>query len=258
MSSPLVRVERAGAVVRVILNDPERRNPLSYAMVRSLVTVLREADVDPAVRVVVLQGAGDHFSAGADLKEFAEELRQPAGRHWETGGLWQELFGLLPALRTPVIAAVRGYALGGGCGLVAASDLALAADDARFGFTEIRVGLFPLLVLPALQRTVGLRRAMELALTGAVLDAAEAARIGLVTRVVPRDSLDRTTEELAEVLAGYSPEALALGRRLFWAVADLDYGAALHLARSMRVLYFASEGVREGVQAFVDRRSPRW
>ncbi len=258
MSGPPVRVEREGPAAHLVLNDPDRRNPLSYEMVRHLIAALREADADPGVRVVVVRGAGEHFSAGADLQEFAAELRQAAGRHWESGGLWQELFTLLPALRKPVVAAVQGYALGGGCGLVAACDLALAADDARLGFTEIRVGLFPLLVLPALQRAVGLRKAMELALTGAILDAPEAARIGLVTRVVPRTGLLAAAGEVAALLAGYSPQALALGRRVFWAAADLDYAAALQLARAMRVLYFASDDLREGVQAFVERRPPRW
>lgn len=255
--APPVLVERSGTIVRLTLNDPQRRNALSYAMVAALLDALRRADADPQIRVVQLRGAGEHFSAGADLKEFAAELGEPAVRHWESGAPWEELFACLPALSKPVIAAVHGYALGGGCGLVAASDLAIASDDAQLGFTEIRVGLFPLLVLPALQRVVGVRRALELALTGAIIDAAEAARIGLVNRVVPRADLAAGADDLASRLASVSPEAVRLGKRFFWTAADLPYGAALALARSVRALYFTSPELREGVQAFLDKRERR-
>ncbi len=246
-----------GALARVTLNDPARRNALSYRMVEALIGTLRRADGDQRVRVVVVQGAGEHFSAGADLSEFGAELDRPAVRHWESGALWEELFTLLPTMSKPVLAAVRGYALGGGCGLVAACDLVVAAEDARLGMPEINVGLFPLLVLPALRRAVGDRKARELALTGAVVDGVEAARIGLVHRAVPPGDLDAAATAMAGELAKKGPEAVRLGKHVFYATADMTYPQALAFARSLRVTYLLSEGLREGVEAFLAKRKPR-
>ncbi len=247
-----------GALARATLNDPARRNALSYRMVQELIDVLRRADGDDQIRVVLLQGAGEHFSAGANLQEFAAELDRPAVRHWESGAVWEELFALIPAMSKPVVAAVRGYALGGGCGLVAACDLVVAAEDARLGMTEINVGLFPLLVLPALRRAVGDRKARELALTGTVIDGVEAARIGLVHRAVPPGELDATAVAMARDLAEKGPEAVRLGKHILMATADMTYPQALAFARSFRVTYLLSGGLREGVQAFLAKRKPRW
>jgi methylglutaconyl-CoA hydratase len=254
----LVRVERAGAVARAILNDPDRRNAMSYAMIGDLVATLQELDTDSGVRAVVLAGAGESFSAGANLREFAAELSQNAARHWESAALWEQLFSLVPTMAKPVVAAVRGYALGGGCGLVALCDIAVASDDAKLGMTEINVGLFPLLVLPALQRAVGHRRARELSLTGDIIDAAEAHRIGLVHRVVPGDQLGSAADEVAAALAGRSPEAIKLGKHVLATTQDMTYPQALAFARSLRVTYLLSEGLREGVEAFVNKRKPQW
>ncbi len=246
-----------GALARVTLNDPARRNALSYRMVQALIDALRRADGNHQIRVVILQGAGEHFSAGADLAEFAAELDRPAVRHWESGALWEDLFTLLPTMSKPVLAAVRGYALGGGCGLVAACDLVVAAEDARLGMPEINVGLFPLLVLPALRRAVGDRKARELALTGAVVDGVEAARIGLVHRAVPPGDLDATATAMAGELAKKGPEAVRLGKHVLHATADMTYAQALSFARSLRVTYLLSAGLREGVEAFRAKRKPR-
>jgi methylglutaconyl-CoA hydratase len=158
----------------------------------------------------------------------------------------------------PVVAAVQGYALGGGCGLVALCDIAVAADDAKLGMTEINVGLFPLLVLPALQRAVGHRRARELSLTGAIIDAAEAHRLGLVNRVVPGAQLAVAAGEVATALAARSPEAIRLGKHVLATTQDMTYPQAIAFARSVRVTYLLSEGLREGVEAFVNKRTPKW
>jgi enoyl-CoA hydratase/carnithine racemase len=258
MAAGLVRVERVGPVARAILNDPERRNAMSYSMISELVAAFRDLDADPEVRAVVLTGAGEHFSAGADLREFAAELKQNAARHWESGALWEQLFSFVPAMAKPVVAAVQGYALGGGCGLVALCDLAVASDDAKLGMTEINVGLFPLLVLPALQRAVGERWARELALTGAIIDAAEAHRIGLVNRLVSRAQVPAAALELAAALASRSPEAIRLGKHVLATTQDMTYAQAIAFARSARVTFLLSEGLREGVEAFVSKRTPKW
>jgi methylglutaconyl-CoA hydratase len=245
-------------IARITLNAPEQRNALTYAMVRELITALRQAEADDSVRVVLLSGAGKHFSAGGNLQEFAAEIENPAFYHWQSGDLWEELFTLIPRLTKPVVAAVRGYALAGGTGLAALCDLTLASDEAKFGLTEINIGLFPLIVLPALRRAVGDKKALELALTGAIIEAAEAASIGLVNRVAPEVELDETALALARDLAGKSPQALQLGKRLFWDTAGMTYEQALAHGRSIRVNYMLSEDLREGIAAFKEKRKPKW
>lgn len=258
VSEETVRYQVEERIARVTLNTPERRNALNYASVLALMAALRRAEADPEVRTVLLSGAGDHFSAGGDLKEFADELEEPALRHWEEGATWEALFGLVPAMTKPVIAAVQGYALAGGCGLVALSDLAIAADDARLGTTEIRIGIFPLLILPALRRAVGEKKALEMALTGQMIDAPEALSIGLVNRVVPRNELEQASLALARQLASLGPGALRLGKHCFYATADMSYPEALAFARSLRVSFMLSDDLREGVNAFLNKRKPDW
>lgn len=254
----LVLHETIGHVTRLTLCNPEKRNAMDYAMVHALTSALREVDADSGVRAAVISGAGDHFSAGGDLKEFAEELKLPAYDHWRAAEAWIELFRLVPAMRVPVIAAVQGYALAGGCGLVALCDMAIAADDAQLGTTEVRIGLFPMIILPALRRVVGERKALEMALTGRIMDAQEALQMGLVNRVVPREALLNEAMELATNLADKGPTAIALGKRLFYATADMSYEESLEFARNIRVVYMLGDDVAEGVDAFLHKRKPDW
>lgn len=258
MSEAKILIQTEGAVARLRLNAPEQRNALTYDMVRELIAALRRADDEAPVRAVLLEAAGDHFSAGGNLREFAAEVTEPALQHWESGGLWEELFSLVPQMKKPVVGAVQGYALAGGCGLAALCDLVVAAGDAQFGMTEIRIGLFPLLVLPAMRRAVGDKKALELALTGVIFDAAEALRIGLVNRVVPRAELEAQALALAQELAAKSPAALQLGKRLFWETAGMTYAQALAFARSLRVSYMLSDDLQEGIAAFLEKRKPNW
>jgi methylglutaconyl-CoA hydratase len=245
-------------IARITLNDPDQRNAFTYAMVSDLIAALRQAEADDSVRVVLLAAAGKHFSAGGNLREFAAEIDQPAFYHWQSGALWEELFSLPPQMTKPVVAAVQGYALAGGCALAALCDLAVAADEAQFGMTEIKIGLFPLVVLPALRRAVGDKKALELSLTGAIFDAQEALRIGLVNRVAPGAELEESALALARELAEKSREALHLGKRLFWDTAGMTYAQALSYGRSLRVNYMLSEDLREGIAAFMEKRKPNW
>ncbi len=185
-NEPLILKERTGRVALLTLNNPDKRNAMTYAMVEALTAALQEVDADQEVRAVIIAGAGESFSAGGDLKEFASELEMQAYQHWQAADPWIALFRLVRTMRVPVIAAVHGYALAGGCGLVALCDMALAADDAKLGTTEIRIGLFPMIIFPALRRVVGERKALEMALTGNMYNAEEALRMGLVNQVVPK------------------------------------------------------------------------
>lgn len=258
MSEAKILYQTEDRIAGITLNDPDQRNALTYAMVSELIAALRQAESDDSVRVVLLAAAGKHFSAGGNLREFAAEIDQPAFYHWESGALWEELFSLIPQMTKPVVAAVRGYALAGGTGLAALCDLTLASAEAKFGLTEINIGLFPLIVLPAVRRAVGEKKALELALTGAIIEAGEAASMGLVNRVVPETELDEAALALARDLAAKSPQALHLGKRLFWDTAGMTYEQALSHGRSIRVNYMLSEDLREGIAAFKEKRKPNW
>src|SRR5438105_34268 len=152
----------SGHIATVTLNNPRKRNPLSTPLIAELAQALRRCDENDQVGVVILTGAGESFSAGADLQEFSESLASGSVEHWTSGGPWAELVRLVPAMGKPVIASVRGHALAGGCGLVALCDMAIATTHASFGTPEINIGLFPLFIFPALIRAIGRRNALDL------------------------------------------------------------------------------------------------
>lgn len=252
-----VIVEVADHVARVTLNRPERRNALSWTMVRELRRVLDTLAADRDVRVVVLTGAGDAaFCAGADLTGMADgaghlELHESRG---ELAGVFRQLWHL----GKPTIARVRGYALAGGMGLALACDLVIAADDAQFGTPEIDVGLWPFMITVPLVRSMPPKKALELMMTGRRVSAEEAERIGFVTRVVPVDQLDAAVDELAATLASKSPAVMRLGRDSFYAVWDQSAEDALRLLHPMLTVTTGSEDTAEGLAAFVEKRVPRW
>jgi methylglutaconyl-CoA hydratase len=258
MGNELILQERLGRVARLKLNNPGKRNAMTYAMVEALISALEEVDADNEARALIIAGAGDNFSAGGDLKEFASELEMRAYQHWQAADPWIALFRLVRSMRIPVIAAVHGYALAGGCGLVALCDMAFAADDAKVGTTEIRIGLFPMIIFPALRRVVGERKALEMALTGKIYDAEDALRMGLVNELVARRDLPDAALELATSLAAKGPAAMAMGKRLFYSTTDMSYEEALEFARNIRVAYMLADDVSEGVDAFLNKRKPNW
>ena len=254
MESSLLEVRRAGRVSIITLNRPEQRNPLSTALLRDLATVLREGDVDDGIGAFVLTGAGRSFSAGADLQEFSALLSEPAPVHWDDGAVWADLMTLMPQLAKPIVAAVNGHALAGACGLVALCDMALAAEDAVFGLPEINIGLFPLFIMPALLRTIGRRHTLDLALSGRTIGADEAARMGLVTRVVAAEQLMPEAMALAGDLAAKKSGAMRMGRHALNVMAEMQYGEAIHFARAIRGAFFGSAELRAGIDGFLTAR----
>lgn len=252
-----VRAEREGRVLRLTLSRPERRNALSLDLTVALTQALREADLDNEVGAIVLRGEGKDFCAGADIEEFTTYRGRSAPDVEREGRVLVQLMQTAWRLRTPLVAAVHGNALGGGCGLVAMSHMAVAASDARLGTTEIRLGLFPLAILPAVVHAVGPRRALEMGLTGRIVSAQEAERYGLVTEVVESDALDARSMSLAADLAAKSPVAIAVGLDGYRAA--VTYGAhALDMENLLRVVAFLSDDLKEGAQAFLDKRRPDW
>ena len=252
-----VRYDATAGIARITIDREARRNALSWAIVRELRAAVARAKADADVRVVVLTGAGERaFCAGADLSGMADGAGF-VDLHDGRGEL-AELFRDLYALGKPTIARVRGFALAGGFGLALACDLVVAADDAVFGTPEVDVGLWPHMITVPLIRAMAPKRALELMLTGRRVDAAEAERLGFVTRVVPAAELDAAVDELAAALAARSPVAVRLGRDAFYAVWDQTVDVSLRLLHPMLTVTASTEDAAEGIAAFTEKRPPRW
>lgn len=253
-----VTYEVQSRVAAITLNQPEKRNPLNDAMTADLIAALGQAEASDQVTAILLTGAGESFCAGGDLREFQQFRSRPSLDVYEGGYGTRDLFKLLGALRKPVIGAINGPAFGGGCGLACACHITLASEKARFGTTEVRLGLFPLVILPAVRRAVGDRKAMEMGLTGQILSAEEARAAGIASRVVPHESLASEARALAESVASFSPLALRLGLEAFIHTTDMDMEKAIDYLNTLRVLAFQSEDLHEGATAFLEKRPPQW
>ena len=252
-----VRYEVVGSIARVTIDRPERRNAMSFGVMEGLRDSVAAAKADDGVRVLVLTGEGEKaFCAGADLGSGG--IADGASAAHEGRGVLAEVFRDMGALGKPTIARVRGYALAGGFGLALACDFVVAADDAQFGTPEVNVGLWPYMITVPLVRSMPPKRVLELMMTGRRVDAAEAERIGFVTRVVPVDELDAAVDELSATLASKSPLILRWGRESFYRTLDMDPDDALAYLQAMLTITSASEDTAEGVAAFAEKRAPEW
>jgi len=248
-------VEGHDGVALVTIDRPEARNALSFALLAELADVLEDLDRDGRTRVAILTGAGDRaFAAGADIVELADQTpeRLRAEGHFDT---WDRL----GAIGIPLIAAVRGFALGGGCELAMTCDLIVAGDDAQFGQPEIRIGVMPGAGgTQRLTRAIGTARAMELVLTGRTMPAAEAYAAGLVTSVVPAAETVEAAVDMADRIAAMPPRAVRAAKRSVLAAAELPLHAGLRAEREAFFDLFATEDQREGMRAFQQKRPPTW
>ena len=237
------------------LNRPQARNALSAPLMTALETALDAIEADPAIHVAVIAGAGPAFCAGHDLREVRG--MDPAGL---TALFTQcsRLMQRITALRVPVIARVHGIATAAGCQLVATCDLAIAADTARFATPGVNIGLFCSTPMVALSRAVGRKAAMEMLLTGDMLDAHRAAALGLVNSAVPEADLDAAVRSLARCIAARSPAAVRIGKPAFYQQADLPLAEAYALAAATMVRNMAEADTAEGIDAFLARRPPVW
>jgi enoyl-CoA hydratase/carnithine racemase len=253
--------DHAGAVARITINRPERRNAMSWGVMTGLREALAAAKADPDVRVVVLTGAGDEaFCAGADLGGMGGGHGADDGflATHESRGILADMFQDLWHLGKPTVARVQGWAMAGGFGLALACDLVVASDRARFGAPEINVGLWPYMITVPLMRSMPPKKALELMLTGRVVDAAEAERIGFVNQVVAHADLDDAVDELAATLASKSPAVMLLGRQAFYGVWDMAATDALPHLHAMLTLTNQTDDAAEGISAFLEKRPPRW
>ena len=258
-----VLVERDGPTLRLVINRPERRNAMTWGVVAGLRAGVRRAAADPAVRVVVVTGAGDEaFCAGADLSGMAPEHAgggtDAFAETHEARGQLARLFEDLWHLGKPTVARVQGWAMAGGLGLALACDLVVASERARFGAPELNVGLWPYMVTVPMVRSMPPKKALELMMTSRVVDAAEADRIGFVTKVVPHDELDAAVADLAAVLASKPPGAMRTGRDSFYAVWDAPAGEALAHLHALLTVTSQTAEAHEGIAAFAAKRRPAW
>ena len=255
-----IAAERVGSVLRLTIDNPPA-NLLSVAVMESLRAELDAAAADEAIRVVVIAAAGRLFSAGHDLKEMTAHRSDPDGGKSffeRTFALCSRVMQSVVNLPKPVIAEVDGVATAAGCQLVASCDLAVASDRSRFGVNGIDVGLFCSTPAVALTRAVSGKHAMEMLLTGEMIDAATALEFGLVNRVVPRERLTDTVNDYASRIVAKSPTAVKLGKRAVQAQARLDLPGAYDHASRVMVENMLAADAEEGINAFFEKRAPKW
>ena len=244
--------ETRGDAAWITLDQPERRNALSDAMVADLLAHLRRAMADPAVRVVVLTGSGPAFCAGADLKAggigVASAAENPFVQVMQT--IWDA--------PKPVIGRVNGHAFGGGVGLAAACDITVAADSATFAFSEVRVGVIPAMISVVVIPKLGVQNTMWLFLTGERFPAARAAALGLIHRAVPAADLDAAVEEVIGMIRLGGPIAIREAKQLVRRIPTLPMHEGFAYAAAKVAELFASEEAAEGMRAFAEKRKPRW
>ncbi|GAC56254.1 putative enoyl-CoA hydratase [Gordonia hirsuta DSM 44140 = NBRC 16056] len=239
----------------VTLAEPRRRNPLSEQTMREATRLLRELSADERVRVIVIDAEGPAFSAGHDLAEVHGATRERQDQIFQACA---ELMSVIHQIGQPVIAQVQGMALAAGCQLVATCDLAVAADDARFSTPGVRIGLFCSTPMVPLTRAIGRKRAMEMLLTGEMIDAATAVDWGLINRAVPAGELAGTVHELATRIADASSHTLAIGKRAFYEQIDVTEPEAYRLMTQTMAANAVSCDAQEGIGAFLDKRTPVW
>ena len=254
-----LRIERRGAVQWLTIDREERRNAINDTVLEGIMTGIRGAMRDiPDCRAIVLTGAGDRaFCAGADLKRTGED-RPFQIDHRDPATLMGDLLRLVDRCPIPLVGRVNGHAMAGGFGLAAMCDMVVAAETARFGMPEARIGVWPMMISVCVSRVLPYRRMMEMMITGEPIDAAEAHAIGFVNHVVPRDGLDAKTNWLLDRILKSSPTAIRRGKHVVRAIADLGFREALVLAESNAGLMGTSEDAREGIAAFNGKRPPEW
>jgi len=254
MSYETILVEKRGAVTLVTLNRPQALNALNSTVLAELIDAFAAYDADPEQRCLVLTGSEKAFAAGADIKEMSGQgFAEMYGSNFFAG--WEKV----TATRKPWIAAVAGYALGGGCEVAMMADFIIAADNAKFGQPEIKLGVTPGMGgSQRLTRAIGKAKAMEMCLTGRMMDAAEAERAGLVARVVPVADLVGEALKTAETIAGMAPLAAIANKEMVNAAFETTLAQGILFERRLFHGLFGTEDQKEGMSAFVEKRAAAW
>lgn len=238
-------------VLTLTLNRPEKRNAISVEMLDGLAESLARAELDAAVRVVAIRGAGKDFCAGADLDELLASVDRSLAENEQAALRLGEIFLVLRRLPKPAVAIVHGRALAGGAGLATACDLVVAAASASFGYPEIGRGFVPAMVMTILRRTVGEKRAFELVATGRTISASEALAMGLISRTIPDDTFEADLALLLGQLASQSPTAFALTKQLFTGLDERTFEEGILLGARVNALSRATPDFRQAIAAFL-------
>jgi methylglutaconyl-CoA hydratase len=246
-----------GGIATITLNRPEKRNALSYELIEDLLAALSEVTKSKAL-VLLLTGAGKAFSSGMDLENLKALMGRSPEQSLQDSQVMARLFRTLYDFPRPTIAAVNGAAIAGGTGLATLCDFTLAVPEAKFGYTEVRIGFVPAIVSTFLLRQVGERIARDLLLTGRLFDAEEAHRIGLVNEIVPAENLMTRARELAGQLMDNSPASLLYTKRLLSDAARAEMDAQIDTAVRENAAIRATPDFREGISSFLEKRKPKW
>jgi methylglutaconyl-CoA hydratase len=255
--APRVRVERRDAVGRLTIARPAKRNALDKQTAEELFVGLSTLEADPAVRVIVVRGEGKDFCAGADLEALAAMIDAPSEVHREDAETLGRVFLAMRTIVKPIVAAVHGRALAGGCGLALACDLVLAHEDAKFGFPEVKVGFVPAMVMTLLRRSVGEKHAADLVLTGRIVGAEEGARLGLVSRILPGRTFESDVDRIVDEISQSPKTAMALTKWLFNKLDELSFADGIAAGIVTNVEARLTDDFREGVRGFVERSKER-
>jgi len=251
MSTSDIRVENEGPVTILSLGRPEKRNALSLELMEQIIAALHSVDA----QVVVIRGEGPAFSAGHDLGEM---IGRDLGFYRQLFEVCTEMIETIHRIPQPVIAKVHGPAYAAGCQLVAACDLAVAAESATFATPGVKIGLFCSTPMVPVSRAVGRKRAMEMLLTGRVIPASTAAEWGLVNRAVPDEQLDATVDELIADITKYSRTVIGIGKEAFYSQIELDEHRAYDYTKAVMASNARMADAQEGMGAFIEKRAPRW
>lgn len=242
-------------VAYIGIDRPKRRNALTNAMYQGLADLIHEADRQPEVQCVVIRGANQVFTSGSDVFSFLDKSPIEREHHFD---LVANLFMAPARISKPVVAAVEGFALGGGTGLAAACDLVLATEDSVFGIPEVHVGIWPCTLLPALSRAVGPRKAYEMAILGERLSARQALECGLVTRIATADEFEHRLQDMTGHIVSLSSLVVQMGKRAHQQSVDMEFQKATYFMARVMALNSASEDAKEGISAFLHKRQPTW
>jgi methylglutaconyl-CoA hydratase len=257
MAYHTLKLEYEGELAIVTLARPEKRNAISTQMIEELLASLAEVQ-SSAARVAILTGEGKEFCSGMDLDELRAIATRSAVEHLEDSRRMARLFRTVYSFPKPLIAAVNGHALAGGCGLATLADFTLAVPEAKFGYTEVRIGFIPALVSVFLRRQIGDKRTRDLALTGRLFDAAEAHAMGLVNSVVAAEELMAEARKLAGTLVAASPTSIARTKRLLVQFSEVELDREISMAIQENADIRSTADFREGLGSFLEKRAPKW
>ena len=245
--------ETAESILTITLNRPEKRNALNDALINDLKDALREAENDKSLRAIVLKGAGKDFCSGADLSALQKIAESDILENHDDADNLRELFSIIRLVKVPVIAAVHGRALAGGCGLATACDLVLATADARFGYPEVKIGFVPAMVMAILRRNVSEKRAFALATQGFEFDALTAQSFGLINEIFPSEEFETRVNEYVSVYKKVSRSAVVLSKRLLYQMDGLNFEAALASGVDINTIARLTEDCQAGIEKFLNK-----